>query len=223
MKFIVFDLSLKDLTIIIANNKSIVFKEKINVEKNKASLLFINIQKALKVSKNNLQDIDFLFSTRGPGNFNGIRIALSFARGLALGNSLKAAGLSTLECLARSINTNKNVGVILKAFPEHFYFQLFDKNYIALRKPELININKELNIVLKKDNCIIVGNECNQFAAKIGFAGKVIHLDNPLSSGLMKSALHYLKIKKFQSPDPLYLRTANVSEPIHWKNSPVIE
>ena len=51
MKFIVFDLSLKDLTIIIANNKSIVFKEKINVEKNKASLLFINIQKALKVSK----------------------------------------------------------------------------------------------------------------------------------------------------------------------------
>ena len=171
----------------------------------------------------NLQDIDFLFSTRGPGNFNGIRIALSFARGLALGNSLKAAGLSTLECLARSINTNKNVGVILKAFPEHFYFQLFDKNYIALRKPELININEELNIVLKKDNCIIVGNECNQFAAKIGFAGKVIHLDNPLSSGLMKSALHYLKIKKFQSPDPLYLRPANVSEPIHWKNSPVIE
>ena len=88
---------------------------------------------------------------------------------------------------------------------------------------EAKSVNEELNIVLKKDNCIIVGNECNQFAAKIGFAGKVIHLDNPLSSGLMKSALHYLKIKKFQSPDPLYLRTANVSEPIHWKKTPVIE
>ena len=77
--------------------------------------------------------------------------------------------------------------------------------------------------MLKKDNCILVGNECNQFAEKIGFDGKVIHLDNPLSSGLMKSALHSLKIKKFQPPEPLYLRPANVNEPIHWKKSPVIE
>jgi tRNA threonylcarbamoyladenosine biosynthesis protein TsaB len=38
--------------------------------------------------------------TTGPGSFNGVRIGLAFARGLALARSVACVGVSTLEVLA---------------------------------------------------------------------------------------------------------------------------
>jgi tRNA threonylcarbamoyladenosine biosynthesis protein TsaB len=56
--------------------------------------------------------IDRIGVTRGPGAFTGVRIGLSFARGLALALGRPCVGLSTLEALALGAAQTRIVSVI---------------------------------------------------------------------------------------------------------------
>jgi len=222
LKFLALDLSLRDLVIVIAEDKQVFFSENINLNKNRAAVLFANLDHAMKSVGVDFSDLKFIFSTVGPGNFNGIRVSLSFIRGIALGTNAIAAGISTMECLARSINTTRNIGVIIKAYPEHFYVQWFDKMCTAITKPELMQINTNINIPLKSEDLILVGNGSSAFAEKLGFDGQIIDMQSPTSSGLLNSAKKEILKKKLRPPEPLYLRSFEATEPSRWKNSPIV-
>lgn len=45
----------------------------------------------------NLQDINGIIVAKGPGSFNGLRVGMSFAKGLALSLNVPIVGISTLE------------------------------------------------------------------------------------------------------------------------------
>jgi tRNA A37 threonylcarbamoyladenosine modification protein TsaB len=128
-----------------------------------------------------------------------------------------------MECLARSISTSKNIGVVIKAYPEHLYLQWYDKNFKALTEPQLKNINDKFIISLKNEDFVLVGNGCDVLAKKYSFQGKIFRLESPLSVGIINSVKKALDINKFQPPDPLYLRQPSVQDPVHWKNSPIIK
>ena len=222
MKFLALDLSLRDLIIVIAEDKKVFFSENINLNKNRAAVLFANLEYAMKSVGIDFNDLEFIFSTVGPGNFNGIRISLSFVRGVSLGTNAIAAGISTMECLARSINTTKNIGVIIKAYPEHFYVQWFDKMCTPITKPELMQINTKINIPVKPEDLILVGNGSSVFAKKLDFQGQTIDMQSPASSGLLNSAKKEILKNKLHPPEPLYLRPFEATEPSQWKNSPTV-
>jgi len=59
----------------------------------------------------------------GPGNFTGVRISVSAARGLALGLGIPAIGVSTLEALAEG--APRPVAVVLDARRGEAYAQSF--------------------------------------------------------------------------------------------------
>lgn len=59
----------------------------------------------------------------GPGNFTGVRISVSAARGLALGLGIPAVGVSTLEALAEG--APRPVAVVLDARRGEAYAQRF--------------------------------------------------------------------------------------------------
>ena len=222
LNFIALDLSLKDMILIIADEKHVFFRKKSRLDKNKAGTLLKNLKKGMLASQIEFEDIGYIFSTIGPGNFNGIRISLSTVRGLVLGTKIVAAGISTMECIARSVSTEKNIGVILKAYPEHIYFQLFDNNYAAITQPELKNIKNKINIPVKLENMILVGDQCDIFSKQIGFRGKTITLESPTSFGLLNAVKGSISKNVFLPPSPLYLRPARATEPTNWKNSPII-
>ena len=222
MKFIAIDLSLKYLLLIIADKEKIFFSKKIDLNKDKSGALLKNLQQAMSDIHIGLENIDFIFSTIGPGNFNGIRVSLSSIRGLVLGNSIKAVGISTMECIARSIRTKKNIGVIVNAYPDHVYVQFFDNNYASLTSAELIHINDKIKIPVKNTNLILVGDRCNDFSEKIGFIGEIVTMESPSLEGLLNSAKAAITKNIFLPPDPMYLRPARATKPIHWKNKPII-
>ncbi len=62
--------------------------------------LLPNIQRLLADASGSLADVDTIAVALGPGSFNGLRVGLSTAKGLALARKMQLVGASTLELIA---------------------------------------------------------------------------------------------------------------------------
>jgi tRNA threonylcarbamoyladenosine biosynthesis protein TsaB len=67
--------------------------------KGQAERLFPLIEEVLAEANKNWQDIDAIGCGIGPGNFTGIRLSVSAARGLALSLDIPAIGVSALDAM----------------------------------------------------------------------------------------------------------------------------
>src|SRR4030043_2225444 len=56
-----------------------------------------NIVRLLNPTKISTQSLRAVFVAKGPGSFNGLRVGISTAKGLAFSLSITMAGISTLE------------------------------------------------------------------------------------------------------------------------------
>jgi len=56
-----------------------------------------NLNCILEKAKIHLKDINGVIVAKGPGSFNGLRVGMSFAKGLALSLNIPIVGISTLE------------------------------------------------------------------------------------------------------------------------------
>lgn len=73
--------------------------------KGQAERLMVMVQELLDGQNLTPADLSAVAVCTGPGNFTGIRIAVSAARGLALSLGIPAIGVSRLEALAHGIQT----------------------------------------------------------------------------------------------------------------------
>ena len=58
------------------------------------------VANALETSALSISDIDVIAVSAGPGSFTGLRIGVSFAKGLCFDGSIKLLGIDTLESCA---------------------------------------------------------------------------------------------------------------------------
>lgn len=72
-----------------------------------------------------LSEISLIFCSRGPGSFTGLRIGMSSAKGLALGNSLPILSLSSLEMYQAAALSEKPVIPVIDARKKRFYTAVF--------------------------------------------------------------------------------------------------
>ena len=70
------------------------------------------VQETLAQSGLRISDIDQIAVCTGPGSFTGLRVALAFAKGLALPRKIPVLGLSALEVHAARHDPEKNKRVI---------------------------------------------------------------------------------------------------------------
>ena len=61
------------------------------------------VERVLCKAGKTVKDIDVIAATEGPGSFTGIRIGLSFVKGLCAGIPVKVIPVSSLRALARSV------------------------------------------------------------------------------------------------------------------------
>ena len=113
--------------------------------KGQAEALMSFLNKLLAVSSLNWSDMSKIGVCTGPGNFTGIRISVSAARGLALGLEIPAIGVTSFEATLYG-RGNENLA-LLPANKGFYYVGSNPKNaqYIAEDKinPENVNyINK---------------------------------------------------------------------------------
>ncbi|VDC32880.1 tRNA (adenosine(37)-N6)-threonylcarbamoyltransferase complex dimerization subunit type 1 TsaB [Pseudogemmobacter humi] len=147
----------------------------------------------------------------GPGNFTGVRIAVSAARGLALGLGLPLAGISAFELMRGSADGGPQL-VSLAAPRDQAYVQSF-RGGQPQGRPRLIDPGAPpADLAIGPGTCVI-GHRAAQIARPFGAEALEAETDD------LPARLAAIAARKFASgeigplPAPLYVRPADAAPP----------
>ena len=118
------DTSTKYLCIGIAKDEKVIYKFQQEAIKKQSELTIPFLQKALKEKNLELNDIDEVIVTIGPGSFTGIRIGMCVAKVLASLNNIPLKAISSLNSYA---SLGKKI-VILDAKAKRVYLGIYNDN-----------------------------------------------------------------------------------------------
>ena len=153
-------------------------------------------------------DLGALGVGTGPGNFTGIRIAVSCARGLALSLGIPAIGVSALEAAAEGLP--RPCTVLQDAKRDEVYHQSFTDEASAPRLMALSDLST------LGDDVAVTGSAAAAAVAR-GLAREVTEAALPLPEAIARiaAARHARQAQTgpLPRPAPLYLRAADAAPP----------
>ena len=161
------------------------------MNKGQAERLFPLCEEVLNLAGISWQNLDAIGVCVGPGNFTGVRVGVSAARGLCI---------SRLEAMA--LDSKGKVSVIMDARRENVYLQDF-LDGTALTKPGIINIKSidhSINTIMSEDdkNIDLFKNSKSPLCI--------------LPSAVARLAIDKIGLKNSR-PAPLYLQEPNADLP----------
>jgi tRNA threonylcarbamoyl adenosine modification protein YeaZ len=136
----------------------------------------------------------------GPGNFTGVRIAVSAARGLALGLGIPAIGVSRFDALA--LGLPRPLAVVEDARRAEVYLQDFTPDPNPARLTDLAALALEIG------DLPLVGSAAQAASALTG--GAVLAARYPLPEAIARIAA---SAPQGPRPAPFYLRPADAAPP----------
>ena len=154
--------------------------------------LLIEIKALLKLANAQLQDLNAIAVGCGPGSFTGIRLACSIAQGLAFSNDLKTIQVSSLEVLARNINTQlgaDSIVSIVDARMQQLYVGefLYSKEVLVTSDTFVIPV-EEFKLSAYEENTFFVGDGCDLIENRLKETSKNIFFNLPMASDLLSIA-----------------------------------
>ena len=94
------------------NDKEPIIVEKIGNRIHSEKLPeFIN--QSLQKSNLKINDLDAIAVSSGPGSYTGLRIGMSFAKGLAFGSGIQLFAINTIESISFALNRNDNYTILV--------------------------------------------------------------------------------------------------------------
>ena len=186
--------------------------------KSHASLLTVFIDEVLKESGTDIQSLDAISVSKGPGSYTGLRIGVSAVKGICFGIQKPLIAISTLQALANGIlmkNLNTTNASLLcpliDARRMEVYSAIFDNNLVQQRdiKAEIIDENSFSNILEKKP-ILLFGDGSEKCKEKIRHKN-AIFIDNIISSAeyMVSLSEDAYKLKQFEDVayfEPFYLK-----------------
>ena len=94
------DTALQHCSVAILRGDAVLGDESIGMERGHAERLAPMAAAALAKAGVSIRDLDRIGVVVGPGGFTGVRVALSFARGLGVGTGIPVVGVTSLAALA---------------------------------------------------------------------------------------------------------------------------
>ncbi len=161
MKILAIETSVKESSIAIMNNND-CYELFTDSKNDTAKSLPILVADSLKETKNSFQGLDAIAISMGPGSFTGLRVGLSYAKGLSLALDIPIIPISTFESMINIAKPNQsdNVNTIIYSHSTFVYsaeYKLKENLYLSSAEPKLVHIN---DIQCKENSFVIyVGKE----------------------------------------------------------------
>lgn len=156
MKILGIETSVKQSSaaIVVDNNSYEVFSD---IKKDAAKSLPFIVENVLNKAQSSFNDIDGIAISMGPGSFTGLRVGLSYVKGLSLALDIPIVPISTFESMINIVKPNpgKVIQTIIHSHGNALYIAQYiskDKLYVLDSVPKIIDIN---DLECKKDMSII--------------------------------------------------------------------
>ena len=200
MNILVFDTCLDKMYVAIAQDDKVLSSKIVTNQDNKyhSAFLISTIKGMLNENNFTPKDINAIGTNVGPGSFTGIRACTTVARIMAQQLDLPAAGISSLEILAKLNKTDKPTMVALDARKNSAYLYVNEEiqGAIQLEKVKEMLENRDYNLITDDKLQKVLGGTSYQ-------AGE--H-----NLGEILANLTYEKLKtsscKWQELKPLYIQ-----------------
>ncbi len=181
------------------------------------------IQTVLSKCHTQVQEMDMIAVSTGPGAFTGVRIGLATARGLALASGIPIRGVTTLEVVARGVPENERVGhavlALIDSKRDDIFAQLFQNDHSAVGGPVALapaEIPAYCRAGNQQDQSLVLAGDAAHRMMAHGFADAEISA--VLSSSLHPQATVVAEIAAESGmpgpdelpPSPTYLRPPDV-------------
>ena len=176
--------------------------------KGQAEHLMPMLEEMLRDAGLHWRDLDAIGVGIGPGNFTGIRISVSAARGLALGLGKPAIGVSTLQ--AQVFGLDGAVMSCLDARRDRAYIQMFSSGE-ATSSAKLVDMTPQ-SFAPDRDALAphIVGPVADEIAALTGY--ETTNATCPTIEAITRIAASRIGTDHGR-PAPLYIRSADAAPP----------
>ena len=137
-------------------NNKLVGKSIFSTEKNSSEVIISKIEALLNKYHIDYNQIEKIVAVIGPGNYTNIRVGISAAKGIGIALDIPTFGMTQHELVAKTYKTNlsSNLGVLVHAKNEDFYFQKFN-NGISLDEIKVVGFQDILNEVIEEKLCVI--------------------------------------------------------------------
>ncbi|PRY79411.1 tRNA threonylcarbamoyl adenosine modification protein YeaZ [Yoonia maritima] len=177
------------------------------MSKGQAEHLMPMLEEMLAVEGHTWRDLDAIGVGTGPGNFTGIRISVSAARGLSLGLGKPSIGVSNLE--AQTFGLKGPLVSCLDARRGHAYVQVFVGD--AMTPPRICALTaSELPKWHDGLKPRVVGSLAEPIAEIMNC--DTVEAPNPIIEGIAYFAASRIDTTT-DRPTPLYVRAADAAPP----------
>lgn len=200
-----FDTSAAHCTAALLSGDAVLATTHEDMAKGQAERLMILLQEVLDAGGATYGDLTAIAVGTGPGNFTGIRISVSAARGLALGLGIPAIGVSVLE--AQALGTVGSVLSTVDARRDSIYLQGF--GYAPTNGPEQHPLDT-LPDAARTPDLTVIGGRSAEVSQRLD--ARATAPAYPLAEALARVATTHLDTPQ-PRPKPLYIRPADAAPP----------
>jgi len=141
-------------SVAISKNGELIAKKENTEGMSHAKLLARFVDDILKENNIKPSGLNAVAVSKGPGSYTGLRIGVSFAKGLSYGLNIPLISVGTLEALANAANKKHNTLIcpMIDARRMEVYTALFDNNLILIEKvsAEIIDKNYKQELLQNK-------------------------------------------------------------------------
>lgn len=218
MKKFILDTSGQKIGLGFFNGEIVIYENYFKIDRNYNSVLMDIIKEALKKNDLDLKDFDLFATTLGPGSFTGVRVGLSFIKAFAYIYGRKVYGMSTLDIMKASINTEHKVYPALDAKRKEVYTIDYERNSFIYKIMDIENYIYNL----KKNNAIaVLLNDDNNLVETLKKSSKIkMFILEKIDLKIMNMVIEKNKaeIKNIYDLMPVYIRESDAETNLKRKN-----
>lgn len=167
MKVLSIDTSSKIASIAIIEDGRVIDEMHVLSEEEHSQTLMPMIEKMFNDNNIDLDEIDLIGCSRGPGSFTGIRIGIATAKAFSDAKNIPLIGIDSLEALAYSVviekeNNDCEILAMINAKNDNVYAATYLVNNGKLnmvKNAEIMNLTETVNYIDFKKQVFIVGCE----------------------------------------------------------------